>query len=193
MKIVIQRVRRASVEVEGRRTAQIGLGLLLLVCVEKEDSGKEAAALAGKIPLLRIFGDEEGKMNRSLLDVGGSILAVSQFTLAADLSRGRRPGFERAAAPEEAERLFALFVSELRANVADVQTGLFRAHMDVELVNDGPVTFLLGEGGGGRWSAGSARSVLQPRPPGSASCHLKEKTRRRISRTTRRPSGSGPE
>jgi D-aminoacyl-tRNA deacylase len=143
VRVVIQRVRRASVDVAGERVAEIGPGLLLLACVEKGDSGKIAAALADRIPLLRIFGDAEGKMNRSLLEAGGGVLAVSQFTLAADLFRGRRPGFERAASPEAAERLFAFFVAELRKKVADVQTGVFRTHMEVALVNDGPVTFIL--------------------------------------------------
>lgn len=144
MRVVLQRVKRASVTVEGETVASIGEGLLLLVGVGREDGEAEAEWLAGKIAGLRIFGDEEGKMNLSVRDVGGEVLAVSQFTLLADTRKGNRPSFIRAADPEKAEPLFGYFCERLRkAGVGSVKTGVFGAVMDVELVNAGPVTIVL--------------------------------------------------
>ena len=146
MKIVIQRVSRASVRVEGRTVGQIGRGLLLLVAVERDDTRSVLDSLADKVVNLRIFPDEAGRMNRSSLEEQSEILAVSQFTLAGSLERGRRPSFEGAAAPEVARTLFDRFVARLRDSGLRIDTGQFRAMMEVELVNDGPVTFVL-EGG----------------------------------------------
>lgn len=144
MKAVYQRVTRASVTVEGERIAAIGGGVLLLVGVCPEDTEREAALLADKVAGLRVFSDEQGKMNLSVRDVAGSVLAVSQFTLCANTSHGRRPDFFGAARPEVAQPLFDRFVEELKkAGIADVQTGEFGADMQVELLNDGPVTILL--------------------------------------------------
>ena len=144
MRIVLQRVKRASVTVEGERISEIGAGLLLLVGVAQGDGEAEADWLAEKVAGLRIMGDEEGKMNLSVREVGGEILAVSQFTLLADTRKGKRPSFVGAAPPEEAEPLFDYFCERLReAGVASVKTGSFGAMMDVELVNDGPVTIIL--------------------------------------------------
>ena len=144
MKAVYQRVSRASVTVEGERIAVIDHGVLLLVGVCPEDTAAEAALLAQKVANLRVFCDEQDKMNLSVMDVEGSVLAVSQFTLCANTSRGRRPDFFGAARPEVAEPLFDTFTEELRkAGVKDVQTGQFGADMQVELLNDGPVTILL--------------------------------------------------
>ncbi|MDP9408952.1 MAG: D-aminoacyl-tRNA deacylase [Actinomycetota bacterium] len=144
MRIVLQRVSEASVTVEGERISEIGFGLLLLVGVAQADGEAEADWLAEKIAGLRIMGDEEGKMNRSVTDVGGTVLAVSQFTLLADTRKGKRPSFIGAAMPEEAERLFDHFCERLRAAGVDrVETGRFGAMMSVALVNDGPVTIVL--------------------------------------------------
>ena len=144
MRIVLQRVKDASVAVGGERISEIGAGLLLLVGVEGGDGESEADWLAEKIAGLRIFSDEEGKMNLSVRDVGGEILAVSQFTLLADTRKGKRPSFIKAALPEEAEPLFDYFCERLRAaGIASVKTGSFGAMMDVALVNDGPVTIVL--------------------------------------------------
>lgn len=144
MRIVLQRVTEASVTVSGVEISRIGPGLLLLVGVADGDDEPEADWLAGKIAGLRIMADEEGKMNRSVGDVGGAILAVSQFTLLADARKGRRPSFVGAAPPEEAARLFDYFCEQLRAaGVSRVETGRFGAMMDVALVNDGPVTIVL--------------------------------------------------
>jgi D-tyrosyl-tRNA(Tyr) deacylase len=144
LRIVLQRVREASVTVEGERISEIGPGLLLLVGVAQGDGEAEAAWLAEKVAGLRIMGDEQGKMNRGVAEVGGEALAVSQFTLLADARKGRRPSFAGAAPPEEAERLFDLFCLKLReAGVGRVGTGRFGAMMDVALVNDGPVTIVL--------------------------------------------------
>ncbi len=140
---VIQRVSRASVTVEGRTAGAIGQGLLILLGVAKGDSDGEADWLAGKIGGLRIFNDEHGKMNRSCADAGGAMLVVSQFTLCGDCRKGRRPGFDRAADPAEATRLYDYFCRRLRQQGYRVETGVFGAMMDVELVNDGPVTFVL--------------------------------------------------
>jgi len=144
LRIVLQRVREASVTVAGDRISAIGPGLLLLVGVAHGDGEPEADWLAKKIAGLRIMVDEEGKMNRSVKDIGGAVLAVSQFTLLADTRKGRRPSFVGAAPPEEATRLFDYFCGRLRAEgVEQVETGRFGAMMDVALVNDGPVTIVL--------------------------------------------------
>ena len=144
MRIVLQRVKEASVTVGGEKISSIGPGLLLLVGVAHGDGEPEAAWLAEKVALLRLMSDEEGKMNRSVRDIGGEVLAVSQFTLLADTRKGKRPSFVGAAPPEEATRLFDHFCEQLRAaGVHQVQTGRFGAMMDVSLVNDGPVTILL--------------------------------------------------
>lgn len=143
MKILVQKVLSASVTVENKVVAQIGAGYLLFVGVEKGDGTAQADYLAKKVTNFRIFTDENDKMNLSLQDVGGEVLAVSQFTLAADLSRGNRPGFDTAAAPQEAEPLYEYFVQKLRENGLKVQTGIFQADMKVALVNDGPCTFIL--------------------------------------------------
>lgn len=144
MRAVYQRVNRASVTVDGERVAAIGKGVLLLVGVEVGDTEEDAALLARKTVSFRMCEDEAGRLNRSVLDTGGSVLAVSQFTLCADTSHGRRPDFLRAARPEQALPLFDSFVRCLRAEgVKDVQTGVFGADMQVELVNDGPVTLML--------------------------------------------------
>jgi len=140
MRIVVQRVDRAAVDISGERIAEIGKGLLLLVGIAPTDAGVDPAKLAGKIVSLRIFEDDSGRMNLSLRDVGGAILAVSQFTLYADTRKGRRPSFVGAAPPEVARPLFERFVDALRAEGVDVQTGRFGAKMAVELVNAGPVT-----------------------------------------------------
>ena len=143
MKIVLQRVKRASVEVQHEIAAKIGPGMCLFVGVEKGDSEEVAQYLAQKIVELRIFPDEEGKMNRSLLDVQGELLAVSQFTLAGSLKKGRRPSFDNAESPEKAEELFLHFVDLIKQRGVKVETGVFGALMEVNLVNDGPVTFIL--------------------------------------------------
>jgi D-aminoacyl-tRNA deacylase len=144
VRIVLQRVKNASVSVGGERISEIGQGLLLLVGVARGDAEAEADWLAEKVAGLRIVGDEEGKMNLSVRDVGGEILAVSQFTLLADTRKGKRPSFIGAAQPEEAERLFDYFCERLKeAGVGSVKTGAFGEMMDVALVNDGPVTIVL--------------------------------------------------
>ena len=143
MRAVLQRVSRARVLVEGRISGEIGAGLLVLLGVGKGDSSQIAAQLAEKTAQLRIFNDAQGKMNLSLLETGGAALVVSQFTLYGDTSRGRRPGFERAAPPVEARQLYEEYARCLQAAGVRVETGVFQAHMEVELVNDGPVTILL--------------------------------------------------
>ena len=140
MMSVIQRVKQARVEVEGRITGQIEQGLLVLACAERGDTDAEADKLLAKLLKLRIFSDEAGKMNRSLQDVGGGLLIVSQFTLAADTRGGNRPSFTGAAAPDEGRRLYDYFVERARAAHPLVQTGEFAADMQVHLLNDGPVT-----------------------------------------------------
>lgn len=140
MRALIQRVSRAKVEVEERVTGEIGPGLLILVCAMQGDTEAEAEKLAARIAKLRIFKDEAGKMNRSVSDIGGACLVVSQFTLAADTSRGNRPGFSSAAPPEEGNRLYMQFSNTLRALGLAVANGEFGADMAVSLVNDGPVT-----------------------------------------------------
>ena len=143
MRAVIQRVSRASVRVESKIVGEIGQGLLVLLGVGRDDTTGDADYLADKTASLRIFPDNEGKMNRSVQDVQGAVLAISQFTLMGDLRRGRRPSFADAARPELAEPLYEQFVGALRARGIAVQTGIFGAMMDVESVNDGPVTILL--------------------------------------------------
>jgi len=143
MKVLVQKVLSASVTVENKVVSQIGSGFLLLVGVEKGDTADKADYLAKKVANFRIFNDKNDKMNLSLQDVDGEILAVSQFTLAADLSRGNRPGFDTAAAPQEAEPLYEYFVQKLREYNIPVQTGIFQAYMQVSLINDGPCTFIL--------------------------------------------------
>ena len=133
----------ASVSVDGREISRIGRGLLALLGVEKEDTAEHAAALAKKISEMRIFEDDAGKMNLSVLDAGGEVLAVSQFTLCADTRKGRRPGFDPAAPPALAEELCRKFTEALRACGVTVREGVFGAHMRVALVNDGPVTFVV--------------------------------------------------
>lgn len=143
MRAVVQRVTEARVTVEGEVTGQIGAGLCVLVGVGKHDSDALADALADKVVRLRIFEDEAGKMNQSLLDVSGALLAVSQFTLFGDTSKGRRPSFVAAMEPGRAEQLFERFCLACRNLGVTVSTGRFRTHMSVSLVNDGPVTLLL--------------------------------------------------
>ncbi len=140
MKALLQRVSEASVEVDGEIIGAVGRGLVILFCAEQDDREADAEALARKIAKLRIFPDEAGKMNLSLLDVGGGALAVSQFTLAADLSRGNRPGFSGAAPPDLGESLYRHFCAQLAQHGITLATGRFGAHMKVHLVNDGPVT-----------------------------------------------------
>jgi D-tyrosyl-tRNA(Tyr) deacylase len=143
MRIVLQRVKRAHVEVGGETVGSIGIGLLVLIGVTQADTREDADYLAAKIVNLRIFPDEEQRMNRSLLDAGGALLVVSQFTLYGDCQKGRRPGFDRAAPPEQARELYEYFVQRLKATNVIVATGIFQADMDVQLVNYGPVTFVL--------------------------------------------------
>lgn len=143
MRALIQRVSEARVTVAGRETGKIGAGLLILVCAMEGDDTARADQLAAKISKLRIFKDEDGKMNRALVDIGGAALVVSQFTLAADTSRGNRPGFSAAARPEEGERLYLHFSAALRALGVSVANGEFGADMDVSLTNQGPVTIWL--------------------------------------------------
>ena len=140
---LVQRVSQARVVVGGRTTGEIGAGLLALVCAERGDSEVQADKLLAKILKLRIFGDEAGKMNRSVQDTGGGLLLVSQFTLAADTTGGNRPSFTNAAAPGEGRRLYEYLVARARVAHPVVQTGEFAAHMQVHLVNDGPVTIPL--------------------------------------------------
>jgi len=143
MRALVQRVRRASVSVGAERVAEIGPGLLVLVCAMRGDGTAEAEALAKKLSKLRIFRDDDARMNLSVLDSGGSALVVSQFTLGADTARGNRPGFSNAAPPDEGERLYLHFAAHLSGLGVPVQTGCFGADMDVELVNQGPVTIWL--------------------------------------------------
>ena len=143
MKLVLQRVSSASVEVDGKVVGEIGKGLLVLLGVTHGDDESVIPWLVNKTVEMRIFEDDEGKMNRSLTDIGGEMLVVSQFTLYARCKKGRRPDFIDAAKPEKAERLYEEFVRQVRAMGITVQTGVFGAHMQVGLVNDGPVTIIL--------------------------------------------------
>jgi D-tyrosyl-tRNA(Tyr) deacylase len=143
MRAVLQRVSRARVSVDGETTGEIGSGILVLLGVGNDDKESDAMFLVEKTINLRIFDDESGKMNLSLLDTSGGLLVVSQFTLYADTRKGRRPSYIGAAPTEEANRLYEFFVAEARKQITNVQTGRFQAMMDVELVNDGPVTIIL--------------------------------------------------
>lgn len=143
MRAVLQRVTRASVDVNGERVGEIGKGWLVLLGVAQGDTDDDAARLADKVVHLRAFEDAQGKMNLSVAEVGGSVLVVSQFTLLGDCRAGRRPSFIEAAEPAEAERLYRGFVERIASTGLTVATGVFRAMMQVELVNDGPVTLLL--------------------------------------------------
>jgi len=143
VRAVVQRVSRAEVRVEGRTAGAVGKGLLVLLGVAREDGEDDARALADKVAALRIFEDAAGKMNLAVADAGGGLLVVSQFTLLGDARKGNRPGFTDAAPPEAANALYETFCAALRAKGLAVGTGVFRAHMEVELVNDGPVTLLL--------------------------------------------------
>lgn len=142
MRAVLQRVSQASVAVEGSTIASIGVGLLVLLGIQKNDSATEAERLAQKLVQLRVFSDEQGKMNLSLAEIRGELLVVPQFTLYADISRGNRPSYAEAAKPEIAQHLYEYFVGICRAKGFRVSTGIFRAHMQVALVNDGPVTII---------------------------------------------------
>lgn len=143
MKVLVQRVLNAGVTVDGKEVSEINKGYLLLIGIEKNDTTETADYLAKKTANLRIFEDENGKMNLSILQVHGQILAVSQFTLAGDTSQGNRPGFGTAATPEDAKKLYEYFVEALKSYNIDVRCGIFQADMKVRLINDGPVTFML--------------------------------------------------
>ena len=143
MRAVVQRVKSASVKVEGKLVSEIGAGILIFLGVAHEDTATEIEYIANKVINLRIFEDEDGKMNRSLLEMGGAALVVSQFTLYGDCRKGRRPSFIKAARPELANALYEQFITALEQQDIPTQGGTFQAMMDVELVNDGPVTILL--------------------------------------------------
>src|SRR5580704_7040679 len=143
MRAVVQRVSRAQVTVNGEIAGEIGEGLLVLLGVGRDDTKADATYLAEKIAGLRVFEDAEGKMNRSVQDVGGSVLVVSQFTLYGDVRRGKRPSFDATAPPEKAQLLYELFIAQIRAAGLRCETGRFQEMMQVELVNEGPVTILL--------------------------------------------------
>jgi len=143
MRAVIQRVKRAEVRVHGCAVGAVGAGMLLLLGIGKEDNLEAAESLADKVVNLRIFDDQEGRMNRSISETKGGLLCVSQFTLYGDCRKGRRPSYDRAARPDMASRLYEAFVGSVRARGITVETGQFQAMMEVELVNDGPVTLLL--------------------------------------------------
>jgi D-tyrosyl-tRNA(Tyr) deacylase len=143
MRAVVQRVMRAKVTVDGEITGEIGAGVMVLLGVAEDDTQDDASYLAEKLVSLRIFPDDEGKMNRSLADSGGRMLIVSQFTLFGDCRKGRRPSFIKAARPELAESLYRVFVAEVQGRGIQTAVGRFQAHMEVELVNDGPVTLLV--------------------------------------------------
>jgi len=167
MRVVVQRVTQAKVEVDGAVTGEIGAGLLVLLGVAKSDTAADAEFLAQKIAGLRIFHDDAGKMNRSVLEAGGAILAVSQFTLYGDCRKGRRPSFDLAAPAEQARALYEHFVAASRRAGVRVETGIFQAHMAVSLVNDGPVTLIvespsLGSTRGGGSTRGSSAEMEAP-------------------------------
>lgn len=143
MRTVVQRVSSASVSVSGQVVGRIGPGLLVFIGVADDDNRTDSEYTASKIRGLRVFADEQGRMNRSVVEAGGAVLAVPQFTLLGDVRKGRRPAFDRAAPPETARLLYEDVVARLGAGGLDVQTGVFQAHMSVELINDGPVTILL--------------------------------------------------
>ncbi len=148
MRLVLQRVSEGAVSVDEKIIGSIGGGLVLFLCIEKGDTEALVDRYADKVVSLRIFEDHEGKMNRSILEVGGKILLISQFTLAADVEKGRRPSFDRAAPPDVARPLYEYFAQKLAGNGVSVVTGVFQAMMKVSLVNDGPVTLILGNAGG---------------------------------------------
>jgi len=143
MKALIQRVKKASVTINSELYSKIGYGLLVFLGVEKGDSEENAKKLSEKLINLRIFEDETGRMNKSVKDINGEILVVSQFTLCGDCKKGTRPSFDKSAPPEIAEKLYEEFNEMMRASELNIQTGKFRAMMDIELINDGPVTFLV--------------------------------------------------
>ncbi len=143
MIVVLQRVTESHVDVDGKTIGAIGKGLMVLVCAEKGDTDEKAVQLAQKLLRYRVFEDDAGKMNKSVTDIAGDLLLISQFTLAADTNHGNRPSFTPAAPPDEGLRLFNLFVEEVRKSNLRVETGEFGAYMRVSLVNDGPVTFTL--------------------------------------------------
>ncbi len=143
VRAVVQRVSRAEVRVDGQVVGRIARGLCALVAAGDDDTGDDVRYLVEKVVGLRVFADDQGQMNRALADVGGALLVVSQFTLFGDCRKGRRPSFVKAMAPEPAEKLYEQFVASARASGVPVETGRFRAMMDVELVNDGPVTLLI--------------------------------------------------
>lgn len=143
MKAVIQRVKNASVTIDNQIYSSINAGMLILFCVEKGDTEDKLDWFASKVAALRFFEDDNGKMNRSIVDIGGEILVVSQFTLAADCKKGTRPGFDNAEKPDTAKMMYEKFVEKLKMMNLSVKTGVFAAMMDVSLVNDGPVTFVL--------------------------------------------------
>jgi D-tyrosyl-tRNA(Tyr) deacylase len=143
LRIVLQRVKKASVSVEGKVTGSINTGILIFLGVHKDDTSTQADQLAEKCSVLRIFSDESGKMNRSLADINGAVLVVSQFTLLGDCGKGRRPSFTEAADPAKGNELYNYFVDKMKTFCSRVETGVFGAMMDVELINDGPVTFVL--------------------------------------------------
>jgi len=143
MKALIQRVKKASVIIEGELYSEIGFGMLILLGVEKTDEIENAQKLAEKLINLRIFEDEDGKMNKSLLDIQGEILVVSQFTLMADCKKGTRPSFDKAADAQKANKLYEDFVKIIKQSKLSVKTGKFQAMMDISLINNGPVTFLV--------------------------------------------------
>ena len=143
MRAVVQRATKASVSIDGKTTGAIAKGLVVLLGIHREDTVKEIEWMTDKIINLRIFEDENGKMNRSLADIGGEVLIVSQFTLYGDCRKGRRPGYSTAAPPKIAEPLYLRFVEEVKNRQVNVATGTFQANMAVELVNDGPVTLML--------------------------------------------------
>ncbi len=147
MRALLQRVSEASVSLEGEVLSAIGPGLVVLVCTEKGDDEAAADFFARKIAKMRLFADADGKTNLSILDVGGEVLVISQFTLAADWRKGNRPGFSAAADPETAERLYEYLCKQLAAEGVPVKTGRFRSHMAVSLVNDGPMTIWMDSGG----------------------------------------------
>jgi D-tyrosyl-tRNA(Tyr) deacylase len=143
MRVILQRVSAARVEVKGSVAGEVSHGLVVLIGIRKGDTNADADYLADKVSSLRLFADDAGKMNLSLLDVGGSALLISQFTLYADTTKGRRPSFDEAATPAEAEPIYDYFVQRVKRNGIQVATGVFRAEMRVSLVNEGPVTFIL--------------------------------------------------
>ena len=143
MKAVIQRVKKASVTIDNKIFSSIGTGMLILFCVEKEDKEEYLDWFASKVTTLRFFEDENGKMNKSIQDIDGEILVVSQFTLAADCKKGTRPSFDNAQKPEIAQKMYENFADKLKNSGLTVKTGVFAAMMEVSLVNDGPVTFVL--------------------------------------------------